>query len=97
MPSAKAWIHALTKDELIEVLKRHRVEASGSINELRKRLKTFAERNPDYFSDKSTEPEKTQTASMTDNTPNASPPQLGETMNLVRKWDASPEKSHSRF
>jgi len=52
---------------------------------LRKRLKTFAERNPEHFSDKTPEPERTQTTTMMDNTPSGPPP-LGEIMNLVRKW-----------
>jgi len=85
MPSTRTWIHALPKDDLIKALITHRLDTSGSIDELRKRLKTFAEHNPEWFSDTAPEPEKAQIATMTDKPPDTSPP-LGETMNLVRKW-----------
>jgi len=83
MPSTRAWILALTKDELIKTLLTHRIDTFGSIDDLRKRLKTFAEHNPEHFPDKTPEPERIQI--LTDNPPIA-PPSLGETMNLVRKW-----------
>jgi len=82
MPSTRAWILALTKDELIKTLLTHRIDTFGSIDDLRKRLKTFAEHNPEHFPDKTPEPERIQI--LTDNPPIA-PPSLGETMNLVRK------------
>jgi len=85
MPSTRAWIHALTKDELIKTLAAHRIDTSGSIDDLRKRLKTFAEHNPEHFSNEAPEPKETPTATMTDHA-STTPTPLGETMNLVRKW-----------
>jgi len=85
MPSTRAWIHALTKDELVKTLATYRIDTSGSIDDLRKRLKTFAEHNPEHFSGETPEPKETPTATMTDH-PSTTPPPLGETMNLVRKW-----------
>jgi len=86
MPGVRAWIHALSKEELTEVLKRYQLDTTGTIDELRRKLKTFAERNPTEFHLTVNPTETVGTETMTEKTGTLPQTQLGETMNLVRKW-----------
>jgi len=86
MPGTRTEIHALTKEELVETLRRYHLDTTGSIDDLRKRLKNFAERTPIALPARTVAAKKNETLAMTDPVPTASPPHLGETMNLVRKW-----------
>jgi len=84
MPSTKAEIHTLTKEELIETLHRYHLDITGSIDDLRKRLKGFAERTPIELPERTVVTKRNEAPAMTDPVPTAPPPHLGETMNLVR-------------
>jgi len=86
MPRVKAWIHALSKEELIEALERYQLDTSGTIDELRRKLKIFAGKNPTEFHPTVDPTKISETATMTEQAITPSPTQLGETMNLVRKW-----------
>jgi len=86
MPGVRAWIHALSKEELTETLKRYQLDTTGTIDELRRKLKTFAEKNPTEFHLTVQPTETVGTATMTEKTVTLPQTQLGETMNLVRKW-----------
>jgi len=86
MPGTKAGIHALTKEELIHTLHQYHLDTAGSVDDLRKRLKSFAERTPIELPERTLAIKGNETSAMTDPGPTASPPHLGETMNLVRKW-----------
>jgi len=86
MPSVRAWIHALSKEELIESLRKYQLDTTGTIDELRRKLKAFADRNPTVFYP-TVDPTKTlETATMTERATTPYQTQLGDTMNLVRKW-----------
>jgi len=86
MSGTRTEIHTLTKEELVETLRRYHLDTAGSIDDLRKRLKNFAERTPIELSECTVAAKRNETPAMTDPVSTAPPPHLGETMNLVRKW-----------
>lgn len=84
MPSVRSWIHSLTKEELAETLARFQLGTAGTTDELRRRLKAYADSSPADFSHVTENP--AETADMNDRDRDPSPAHLADTMNLVRKW-----------
>jgi hypothetical protein len=45
-----SWVYRLKRDELVNELVKHRIEESGTVDALRKRLVAFVRKNPQLFS-----------------------------------------------
>jgi len=66
MPSTKTWIHSLTKEQLIKLAQRHQIDTTGSIDDLRKRLKIHAEQSLSDMTDRAGSSETTDSIGLTD-------------------------------
>lgn len=94
MPNVKVWIHTLPKKQLVDLANQYKIDATGTIDDLRRRLKNYAESHPTEFTDKMNIPDEAdrtpqtspESVGVNEVAPNTSPSRLGETMNLVRKW-----------
>jgi len=58
--------HTLTKEQLIELAQQHKIDATGSIDNLRRQLKIYAEQHPSDMTDRANPSETTDSTSFTD-------------------------------
>lgn len=85
----KQWIYELSKEKLIDVLERHKLDSSGKLDALRKRLSEYATDHPETFTPETHRPTK----HVASHDPSDSEDEERETManpakimNQVRKW-----------